>query len=241
MFIKDSEYVFDLTVTDLETNKEVFNKYYSTLEEINLVLDSNTIDEPFESLIELAVCEKVNDNLIFLFGKELDMIFPLDHEEIEDLRNELTRVSSPGNVNLTPTYQINTSEIQNYDPKISKKDLDQFKYVCPHCWNTIDKCVCHSYPYFLIQIDNNILPIIKILNMKKYYTSSSCEGHIDQEYTNVYIVFRDYYSFPISFPKGGHFSSNAVLTYEIYGKTNEERNKSKNKILKELYQWAKSL
>lgn len=171
MFIRDSEYVFDLIVTDLETNDEVFNKYYSTLEELNLVLDSNTIDDPFESLIELDVCEKINDNLIFLFGKELDMIFPLDFEEIEDLHKELTRVSTPGNINITPNYQTNENVIQNYD---SKKDLDQFKYVCPHCWNTIDKYIYHLYPYFLIQIDNNILPIIKILNIKKHYTSRSC-------------------------------------------------------------------
>ena len=63
--------------------------------------------------------------------------------------------------------------------KTSGKNIKQYVYVCPHCFNKVENCECPMLPYELIQIDKNIWPSIKVLNNKLYFTESCCEGHIE--------------------------------------------------------------
>lgn len=71
-------------------------------------------------------------------------------------------------------------------------ELKTYKYVCPACINTVDACICEEYPRCLIQIDKNMVPIIKELNYKWYRTNSSCEGHIGKN-DQIHISFSKKY------------------------------------------------
>ena len=66
-------------------------------------------------------------------------------------------------------------------------------YVCPYCWNTLDKCTCELFPpYHLILIDRNIQEHVRLLNEKGYRTMACCEGH-RMRCINTYITFADDY------------------------------------------------
>ena len=66
-----------------------------------------------------------------------------------------------------------------------------YRYKCP-----IKKCSS----YDMVEIDDLILPIIKILNQKGYKTEYCCSGHLTERDTNTYIVF-DKNTIPKIIPK----------------------------------------
>ena len=53
----------------------------------------------------------------------------------------------------------------------------------------------------VVEIDDMILPLIKILNEKGYMTTYTCSGHSYEKDTNTYIAF-DIETVPKSIPKG---------------------------------------
>ena len=102
-----------------------------------------------------------------------------------------------------------------------------FKYACPHCWQEMTSCKCRSYPYFLIQIDVNLLPIVKTLYFKGYFTTGSFEGHCETEYGELYLSFKECYNFNKSLPKGVMLSDNGRLSAIYEGDTIEEQEEYK--------------
>ena len=55
------------------------------------------------------------------------------------------------------------SDLAIHKPKKSLVDLMEknkdvyMNYICPHCWFTLDNCICELFPpYYLIHIDKNI-------------------------------------------------------------------------------------
>ena len=101
----------------------------------------------------------------------------------------------------------------NYDhrpqnPERKRSQFKDFAYVCPFCICEVEECECTHYPYYLMQIDRKILPIIRELNIKGYKTTGCCAGHPDQEElysTNIYICFDKNYDFDWPFPEGMHY------------------------------------
>lgn len=53
----------------------------------------------------------------------------------------------------------------------------------------------------VVEIDDMIMPIIKVLNQKGYKTKFCCSGHYYENNTNTYISF-DELTIPKIFPKG---------------------------------------
>ena len=49
-----------------------------------------------------------------------------------------------------------------------EKNVKEYVYVCPHCFNKPENCTCHALPFSLIQLEKNMWPIIKTLNEKGY-------------------------------------------------------------------------
>lgn len=92
--------------------------------------------------------------------------------------------------------------------KHEKTGLDDYCYVCPSCLNAIEECECSLYPYYLVQIDRAILPIIKELNSKGYTTTGCCAGHptADTKFMNIYICFDKEYDFDEPFPDGSRYA-----------------------------------
>lgn len=70
-------------------------------------------------------------------------------------------------------------------------------YVCLECWevyyNEQDFCPkrsCHGSP--VAEIDELMLPTIKILNEKGYSTTNCCAGHVYDDCCYPYIAFHEY-------------------------------------------------
>lgn len=67
-------------------------------------------------------------------------------------------------------------------------------YVCLNCWEVYwseqhrcPKRSCGDSP--VVEIDELMLPIIRILNEKRYWTRNCCSGHTYDECCNPYIQF----------------------------------------------------
>ena len=116
--------------------------------------------------------------------------------------------------------------------------LNDFVYVCPHCFNKLEYCTCLMFPHTLIQIDKKIWPTIKLLNEKWYFTEMCCEGHIGGN-ERIHIIFRKNNRFK-SLPEG-FIASDNVIYADIVGKSERSKKISKTKLLNSLHQWAISL
>ena len=115
-------------------------------------------------------------------------------------------------------------------------ELKVYKYVCPYCINEVDKCICEEYPESLIQIDKNMVPIIRELNRKWYRTCSSCEGHIGK-IDKMYILFSRKHKFQKLLSKNFIIAADHIIG-TIPGKTEEAKKRNKSRMLKELFEWA---
>ena len=65
-------------------------------------------------------------------------------------------------------------------------------YVCPRCFNPVNKCTCELYPpYELIMIDKKLQEPIRLLNQKGYRTWACCEGHKADEEIYIRLLVTD--------------------------------------------------
>jgi len=116
-------------------------------------------------------------------------------------------------------------------------------YVCPHCWNTLNKCTCDLFPpYNLIFIDEGIQEHIRILNEKGYRTIGCCEGH-REVCINTYIAFAREYFDNIEIPEGFKYRKNRKTIHYTYSTrlTKENMEEIKKEKLETLLEWCKSL
>lgn len=88
------------------------------------------------------------------------------------------------------------------------------KYLCLDCGDVYDSSRINinelfEYVYcpktncdgMLIEVDELLIPTIKVLNQKGYITKYCCSGHYDGQHSNSYIMFDDGITLP-SLPKG---------------------------------------
>lgn len=116
-------------------------------------------------------------------------------------------------------------------------------YVCPHCWNTLDKCICEVFPpYHLIFIDKNIQEHIRLLNEKGYPTTGCCEGHM-QTCINTYIAFPNKFFEDKPLPSEYKYDKKRyMISYTYSMKLSEEKFAEKKKQkLADLLEWIKAL
>lgn len=118
-------------------------------------------------------------------------------------------------------------------------------FVCPFCWDTLDKCTCESFPsYHLVFIDRGIQEHIRTLNKKKYNTIGCCEGHTEI-CMSTYIAFAiDYFDGKnIEMPVGFKYNKKRRTVYHDYPKniSEKELEKEKRKYLLALLEWCNKL
>lgn len=123
---------------------------------------------------------------------------------------------------------------------MTKKD-SHLDYVCPVCFNQINHCSCDRMPWYAIQIDRNIQQHIRMLNTKGYKTKYCCESHKPTE--SMYIEFNCDYGIGnvIELPEGFERHGNGVSWICKRNMTDDEYKSEKNKHLKYLLDWCKSL
>lgn len=119
-------------------------------------------------------------------------------------------------------------------------------YVCPYCFNTVNKCICKLYPpYNLLFIDKGIQEHIRILNNKGYRTIGCCEGHYKERCISTYITFPMDYGFgeTIELPKGFKYHKNKRMIHFEYSLrlNKEEMEELKNEKLNNLLEWCNNL
>lgn len=136
-----------------------------------------------------------------------------------------------------------TGETADYLKK--QHHLADIAYVCPSCIRPVEDCRCSLYPYYLVQIDKLMVPIIRELNEKGYKTTGCCAGHPEQEefiVSGIYIAFADEYDFDEPFPKGARYSKSRhtlQFTPDVEGYDNLV--KFQEETLYKLNDWAEML
>ena len=122
---------------------------------------------------------------------------------------------------------------------VREKNVKEYVYVCPCCFNKPESCTCSMLPFSLIQLEKNMWPIIKTLNEKGYRTEECCEGHVGLS-DKIYISFWKKYKTKKPLPKG--FSSgSSILIADITGNSIEAKKRKKRQLLNNLSAWADSL
>lgn len=123
---------------------------------------------------------------------------------------------------------------------IRRKKADYLKYVCPKCFNQVNKCTCEIYPpWQLIMIDERMQEIIRTLNKKGYHTCSCCETHYYNS-LNMYVTFvMDY---DITPPEGFTYGKKShAIEHLIREQDKENFELEKTKYLEILTTWANQL
>ena len=134
-------------------------------------------------------------------------------------------------------------EAADYTKK--RNHLAEITYVCPSCIRPIEDCRCALYPYYLVQIDKLMVPIIRELNEKGYKTTGCCAGHPEQEefaVSGIYIAFAEEYDFDEPFPDGARYSKSRhtiQFTPDVEGYHNLV--KFQKETLYKLSDWAEML
>lgn len=114
-------------------------------------------------------------------------------------------------------------------------------YVCPKCFNQLNKCTCKLYPpYELIMIDKKLQDHIRLLNEKGYRTWACCEGHAAGE--EIYIrllVTRD--MLKTKLPSGFWFDKSEFIRCRIPKECGDGFEEFKDERLSELKEWIINL
>ncbi len=123
--------------------------------------------------------------------------------------------------------------------------LKDIAYVCPRCIREVDDCRCATYPYYLVQVDKLMVPIIRELNSKGYKTTGCCAGHPEEDEfktTGLYIAFAEEYDFDEPFPEGGKYSkAKHIISYAPSDEDYKNLVEFQMDILDQLQDWAEML
>lgn len=248
MKINNIDFAIRFWVQDSE-EKDIVEKVFADLYEMNDYIKKTWKEDEFDDAekAQFSPVEIINgepeESVTFIF--DICPYMELDEDEIEeflinidDAYSESERITDRGN----ETKFIPTQEAENYAEK--KAFLAEIEYVCPHCFRPLNDCRCEHYPYFLVQVDKTILPIIKMLNQKGYITSACCGGHPNTEHCmSIYVAFDNEHDFSIDFPQNFRYSRSArtLTAYFDQNISQDEFLAFQKDRLDELSQWAERL
>lgn len=111
--------------------------------------------------------------------------------------------------------------------------------VCSTCFK--QRCNCENKT--LIQIDQKMASIIKMLNKKGYKTVYCCESHYKYS-LSLYIFFSNDYFSDVEIPEGFKYKDKCIIEHIITNKNrnNEDKfNAEKQYYINILKEWVKTL
>lgn len=118
------------------------------------------------------------------------------------------------------------------------KSKSSFNYVCPGCFERVNKCKCNKAPDYLIQIDYKLQDTIKELNNLGYITQACCEGHYTKGVEIVpYILFVNR---PDTKPEGWAIRGSGIYCYINVNSKNEFK-VAQDCAINALINWTKTL
>ena len=109
--------------------------------------------------------------------------------------------------------------------------------ICSKCWKREKYCKCAYGSY--IELDYNMIYIIKTLNIKGFITVFCCGGHSEKQFTEIYIQFKNNFYFN-SIPENFKYKKNKLYYQEIAA-TRQERQALINHHIKILKDWVNLL
>lgn len=111
-------------------------------------------------------------------------------------------------------------------------------FVCPVCFNQLKQCTCNNCDS-LIEIDEPIQKLIRILNTKGYYTRYSCSGHYHPKGKKGcgYVTFD---IAPKTAPNGFILRNNRLYFEYVYNNKYDFKIQQ-DEVIKGLEHWACSL
>ena len=201
--------------------EEAFNDFY----EMNEFIRANP--EYADSKIDFTLVEIWDEHTHAAIGWTKPFVY-IEYSE-EDMRNEIEDYRESliefekmrAEVDKARHELEYRGEAENYEKKKSR--LKDFVYVCPHCIRELEECRCKTYPYYLMQIDREMLPIVQELNWNGYKTKFCCAGHLDnpEEFksSGMYVTFDKDYDFHQPVPEGFYYSKQS---HGLYWKPREE-------------------
>lgn len=211
MIINDIEYAIRFWV-ETEDGEEIADEVFQDLNEMNKYI-KRTWKDPrfFDVKATFSPVEVINgkpeEAVTFLF--EIFPYLELDEDEIEDYLSDIQdaydEAEALGKHCGKETKFIPSGEAENYEEK--KTCLAEISYICPHCYRELNDCRCSEYPYYLVQIDKLMVPIIRTLNNKGYITTACCSGHADIHHgLTIYVEFEKEHNFGTNMPKGSVYA-----------------------------------
>lgn len=124
-------------------------------------------------------------------------------------------------------------------------DKDSVDFNIHKDWNYCPKTGCDGY---LVDIDEELIPHIKLLNSKGYATKYCCQGHVYNSVPHLYIMFEFEYDFEIEPPKGFTDSINdyneirkSCIEFITSKKDEYSKSKDLSKARIDLLKWIQKL
>ena len=258
MILNGIEYNIRLYIDDEETEKEITEEIFEDFAQMNAFLESTwRLPEYENAKAEYAFVEVVDGkpDIASRYGYELSIYMPMDQDEIDDIIYDMEVIIPKEQEEQKKVFEKNQLFMPSAEqglPGDASKDipLKEYVYLCSRCLNEIEECTCSAYPYYLIQIDRLLAPVIRELNIKGYQTSECCAGHLGYRNVSadqfVYIAFREDYQFAIPFPEGAKYRKEGKsLSYDIPddGKNwdVEKMREYQGESISKLLEWAKAL
>ena len=123
-------------------------------------------------------------------------------------------------------------------------------YMCLDCYEIYDRHLIKPNPYDdytfcpksncignIIEVDELLIPTIRILNQKGYYTKACCSGHYYGQHSNGYIMFEEDIDIP-SLPCGW---TKEIFANHVTIRSSRKYNKPTIKNFKQICDNAKIL
>ena len=245
MEIDGVEHGLLLLVTD-EDGNTVVEENFPGLEELNERLDELWEDDrSFEWEAALSFVE-IADGVYGPHSIEhpLDDFLPIDELELEEFVSDEMAIREEFKEMFAAEAEHTRIEYRERAEDSPRKEdsLEEIAYVCPRCLEELHDCVCDHYPFYLIQIDRKMLPIIRTLNQKGYVTSSCCAGHVRSK-SNIHVQFADPYDFASEIPEGAtYWKGKRAVDFGLLDQpSDEEYLVHQRRALAALLSWAESL
>ena len=248
MKINDIDYFVTLLIGDLDSD-DLQELYFSDFDEFNSFIEAHKDDPQYSvgpynyTLVES--CDGKPD--AFYWNREIQFLpFTKEQilEEIEEQKEFIIDMSTYTNDTDSHMKEIHYSAPNTqYMEKVDR--LKDFAYVCPSCLREIDDCRCKSYPFYLVQIDRLMLPIIQELNEKGYKTTGCCAGHPknnDPSSTSIHICFDKEYYFDEPIPDGAVWSKlKHCISFEPNCSSYDDLLHFQKECLEKLTDWSEML
>lgn len=245
MIIGDIDYFVQLMVGDItEDDVPTFN--FADFDAFNAFVRENAENPMFQdNVLTYTLVENMDGEPgYFMWTKEISFKEFTEEEIEEEIAAQLEFLEDAAA--LTAAFEEKEFRYQEPTGDSTQKMLriQDITYVCPYCIREVHECLCEHYPYFLIQVDTLMVPIIRELNSKGYKTTGCCAGHPEkgEGHCNIYVAFDREYDFDEPLPEGARWSKlKHCLTFEAPCANYEGLVEFQSQTLYKLGDWAEML